>query len=288
MGNEGEREKLAEMGVQTEALRESVDEQTEHKGVKSDEESEHEEELKEESAFGVELVRLAAVDVSARTENKLAEISMGAQTDELDVFVMARLRRRVKAKSDDADALSTECKKLRAMMKRLLKKNEALHRLVKFYQNSLRSRQNRQSKAESVIERYREKLAEMGAHIETVQNDNFAKFLLMSEQQQNIAALTMLAQPQPNEEQNVFAVSENANEMNWLTKDEMANDTRPQRARVENGQMPSVDGAESVEPDLPIGANQNSNFAQPQPIAAIETCNADMNVPAPTTPLYFI
>merc|ERR1712013_523910 len=263
--NEGEREKLAEMGAQTE-------------------ESEHGEELKEESAFGAELVRLGAVDVSARTENKFAEISMGAQTDELDVdvFVMARLRRRVKAKSDDVDALSAECKKLRAMMKRLLKKNEAQHRLVKFYQNSLRSRQNRLSEAESLIERYREKFAGMDAHIETVQNDNFAKFLLMSEQQQHIDAHTMLAQPQPNEEQNHSAVAD-AIEINWPTKDEMSNDTRRQRARVENEQISFVDGAESVEPDLPIGANQNSNFAQPQPIEANETCNADLNVPAPTT-----
>merc|ERR1712013_595364 len=305
--NEGEREKLAEMGAQTEK-------------------SEHEEELKEESAFGAELVRLGAVDVFPRTENKLAEISMGAQTDELDVdaFIMARLRRRLKAKSDDADALSAECKTLRAVMKRLLKKNEAQHRLVKFYQNSLRSRQNRLSEAESAIERYREKIAGMDAHIETLrksaqkqriafnllQSDNFAmsKFLLMNneQQQQHIAALPMpyhlttaqsifaptvqnampwLAQSQPSEEQNISAVAENANEMNWPIKDEMANGTRPQRARVDNEQMSFVDGAESVvEPNLPIGANQNSDMAQPQPqpIEANENCKT-VNLPAPTT-----
>merc|ERR1712129_214580 len=84
---------------------------------------------------------------------------------------------------------------------------------------------------------YREKLAEMGAHIEALRE---------SARKQRIA----------------FNLQQSDNF-------EMANETRSQRARVENEQMLFVEDAESVEPNLPIEDNEKQN--------------ADLNLPAPTS-----
>jgi len=136
-----------------------------------------------------------------------AESAMSAQTDALDVNAdeMARLRRRLEAKSE-------ECKKLRTTMKN---KDEAQHYLVQFLYKKL-----------SEAECYREILAEMGAHCENGHCENGAL-------------------------------------REWAQKQRIAFNLQ------QSEQMPFVDDAESVEPNLPIEANENSN--------------ADLNLPAPTS-----